>query len=191
MTESPDQPASQTSADTKTGRETAPELAWDVTRYQIIIARLWVESVHLASTEDAPDAIPGQAPDVSGRAGQSRDESFMAYVDWTLRVATPRPFRAHGTLAMEFAHKPGLQSEAVEYYSQVNAPILAYPYIRQLVVQLTCGRESGPVVVKPLDVPRFVANAKGRWASQYLEKLRSRTPGSSGKTDGATGDNGA
>ena len=76
---------------------------------------------------------------------------------------------------MRFSHKDGLPRVGVAYYSQVNAPILAYPYVREIVAHATGGLASGAVIIEPLDVPKYTEEATMKWASQFAETSETRT----------------
>lgn len=175
---------------------TLPELAWNATRYEIVLTRVFTESVALRwiPTEGPfpSDKAPLTVLEVTGRAGKMTEDWFLAYVDWRLSSGRADGLcEGNGVIGLEFSHKVGLETEGVNYYCQVNAPVLAYPYIRELIAHLTGGHVGGPLIVAPLDVPKFVAEARARWASGFVEKLRPRNQESSRAADVTSRDNGA
>lgn len=86
--------------------------------------------------------------------GSLSDEGFRARVSWSVRA---------GRLAITGAHvltfsvgMPSFAERDARYYSVINSVILAYPYIRQVIDDLSVKCLGGNLIVRTLDVPKFV-----------------------------------
>jgi hypothetical protein len=95
-------------------------------------------------------------PDCKGElVGDSMDEDgFRARVSWSL---------GSGGLAVTGAHiltfsvgTPPFEESDAKYYSEINSVILAYPYIRQIIEDLSVKCLGRNLMISTLDVPRFV-----------------------------------
>ena len=82
---------------------------------------------------------------------------FRSLVVW--RLAFPneeQPLQLAGQYELTFTVSKPVQIATAEFYAEINSVILAYPYIRQLVDDLSVKSLGQNVRVPPLDVPKFV-----------------------------------
>ncbi len=166
----------QQEPETTPSQSTPPQPVWDVTQFEIRVTNVWAASLHmqLEADSEAPQAGERESGTASVRGELcsvgEQEHLFTSLVHWECSDLLPGQGSAiSGVMALQFSHKPGLPDAGIGYYSQVNAPILAYPYIRELVAHTTTGAPFGPVVIDPLDVPRFVQAATAEWAAQFAE----------------------
>jgi hypothetical protein len=150
----------------------SPERAWDVTHFSIAVCQVWNEMVLAQFRPDSQLAQTNGIPELSGEIGTTGDRCFCALVKWDCGNFFKGGVSLNGVVALRFTHNEGLPPDGVDYYCQVNAPILAYPYIREIVAHLTLGYPLGPVVLRPLDVPAFVGKAKGLWVAKVMESAK-------------------
>lgn len=151
----------------------APEYAWDVTKFEISVNDIWLQHIHLELAE-AFGLVPStnMVPSIEGTAMSAAEESFTAMVRWSCDQILAAPAQLAGTVGLRFKHKSGLPAAGVSYYCRVNAPILAYPYIRQIISHLTAGTRTGPLVIRPLDVPQFVRDTGAHWLADFTESVK-------------------
>ena len=137
--------------------------SWDVTKFEIRVISAWHQELSLRLGDHLEVTSDTALPELTGELGPRGDDEFSALVRWNCDELLGESAEISGCIGMRFAHKPGIPDLGVSYYCMVNAPILAYPYIREIISHLTAGNPSGPLVVKPIDVPRFVKNACAEW----------------------------
>lgn len=85
-------------------------------------------------------------------------EGFRAAVSWALEYpegVTP-PITITGKHELVLSLKEAISPQDAEYYAEVNAVIFAFPYVRQLIDDLTAKSLGRNIMIRPLDVPQFV-----------------------------------
>ena len=114
-----------------------------------------------------PDPLVPKGALVSGSV---HDRGFRAIVSWALRLPEEAglPLAITGKHELEFSVGRRPNSRTAEYYAEVNAVILAYPYIRELIGNLSSRALGRSIVLPPFDVPGFVEEwrARSRAAAQ-------------------------
>lgn len=106
-------------------------------------------------------------PDTFGAHG------FKAAVDWSLEFpedSQKPPIIISGRYEVEFSVGKEIEKMTAHYYARTNSLVLAYPYIRQLVDELTASSLGQNIMTRPLDVPAWVKEA----GEKYLEEMAER-----------------
>jgi len=84
---------------------------------------------------------------------------FLAAVTWSL-VFEPEgiqpPIAISGEHEVQFGTTIPIDYNSAQYYADINSVILIYPYLRQLISDLAIRSLGQCLIVRPLDVPRFV-----------------------------------
>lgn len=178
MTESEGQEDTPSAPPTQTG---SPERAWDVSTFEILLTQVWHRRVQCEIANDEFVGVTCDAANVSGEAGPAGEQEFTALVSWRYGDSTsPGIAPLSGSLGLRFSYKGVLPPAGIGYYCQVNAPILAYPYIREMVSHVSTGWKNGPLVLKPLDVPKFTREASQKWI-QALVPVTKKEPQDTGR----------
>lgn len=85
--------------------------------------------------------------------------SFVATVNWSLSwKENPAPLVMSGRHELLFSTEKNIRESDASYYSEVNSVILLFPYIRQIVEDVTLRSLGRGVLISPLDVPKHVAD---------------------------------
>lgn len=111
---------------------------------------------------------------------------FHASVSWALSFpdGSKQPISISGKHELIFSVKKAITPDDARYYSEVNSVILAYPYLRQLIDDLSTKSLGRNVMIPPLDVPRFVTER----SKAMLEAYESRNGAENGaKADEVAG----
>lgn len=115
----------------------------------------------ICTTADGSSEMPHQAGvDIKGELVQSSltPSGFAALITWSVRfldVSMP-PVSISGQHELAFSGE-GINDNTASYYAQVNSVILAYPYVRQVIDDLTMRTLGRGILIPPLDVPARVA----------------------------------
>lgn len=99
-------------------------------------------------------------------------DGFTAEVSWTLAFPDKEtaPITISGKHQLVFSiDKPIMTSDAT-YYSEINAVVLVYPYIRQIIEDLTVKSLGRNVLIPALDVPKWVRQQAARKSLQPSEE---------------------
>ena len=109
---------------------------------------------------DAQETIPPAKVECRGSLVEESllESGFHADVTWTLDFHTDQssPISIIGTHRLAFSVVRRITKEDAEYYSETNAAILVYPYIRQIVDDLTSKSLGRSIIIPPLDVPKWI-----------------------------------
>ena len=129
-----------------------------------------------APGEGRDTSVPGSVPNPQGRlvAGSLESNGFTAEVTWTLQFPkeSSPPVNITGKHDLTFSVQQPIGPTDAAYYAEVNAVILAFPYIRQVIQDLTAQAIGRAVIVPPLDVPKWVAEQVAAWAKRRAEQDR-------------------
>ena len=104
------------------------------------------------------------------------DTGFRAQVTWHLDFPRVTPLRMNGRHELTFAVTKAIDEYSAGYYAEVNSVVLIYPYIRQLVDEMTVRSLGHNIMVRPLDVPDFLR--------KYRESQRVQREHEQAKRDG-------
>ncbi len=101
--------------------------------------------------------------------GSLIETGFRALVTWSVDFpdGVRSPVSMSGKHELEFTVKEALSQASAEYYAEVNSVVLLYPYVRQLVDELTVKSLGRNVMIRPLDVPQFVTGRTRQWAQRH------------------------
>ena len=168
-----------------------PERAWDVTRFEIKVTNLWHSTISFRSGLGVgpTDEDTQRAPQLRGELHSREGQNLTALVRWDCSsLLASEGAGLHGVIVLRFAHKAGLPETGARYYCQVNAPILAYPYIREIVAHVTAGGPFGPLILEPLDVPRYVRENTAKWAAEFLKGRGNGSASAQGNHGSTTSD---
>lgn len=146
------------SSNTEGPRPSAPAYPWTVTKFNLRLSRLMLERLSLDEVNRGAPPPELATLEMRGRLLEQHERGFSCSLEWVLQFpgAGPWPAALCGKHRLEFAHEPGLPEKGAIYYAMVNSIILAYPYVRELVSDITCRVLGQAVIVAPLDVPKFV-----------------------------------
>ena len=83
---------------------------------------------------------------------------FRASVSWSVEFPTDTtpPIKISGKHTLTFTVKKPISETAAKYYAEINSVILVYPYLRQLIDDLSVKSLGRNIMIRPLDVPKFV-----------------------------------
>lgn len=92
------------------------------------------------------------------REGSLDENGFLSVVSWSLEFpkGAASPISISGRHELTFTVKEPIADSVAKYYSEINSVILVYPYIRQIIDELTVKCLGRNVMIRPLDVPKFV-----------------------------------
>jgi hypothetical protein len=140
----------------------------------------------MKSDADEPSPVETVVPTCRGELveGSMAEDGFQAMVSWFLGPGVLNVTGAH-VLTFSVGTPPFDESDA-KYYSEINSVILAYPYIRQIIDDLSVKCLGRNLMIGTLDVPRFVQERTRalREASRHQEP--SSQPPASGNGDEGT-----
>ncbi len=112
-------------------------------------------------------------------------DGFKALVSWAVKFPEDiQTLTLSGQHELAFSVDRVISEAHARYYAEVNSVILAYPYIRQLVYDLSAKSLGQNVMIRPLDVPAFVRKKTAEREQRAASKAD--TGGSADGTD-ATG----
>ena len=94
--------------------------------------------------------------------GSRTPSGFRAEISWAIEIPK-RPLTIAGKHVVVYATARPATTADAEFYSQVNAVVLAHPYIRQLVDDLSAKCLGQSVMVDTLDVLDFVKKATAKF----------------------------
>jgi preprotein translocase subunit SecB len=129
----------------------------------IQVAQIFLQRAIFAHREDSlalPPTTPIGTPDITltTTAGQSADSKRGII---TLRVQTKPEQRPLYSLDIEMTAlvevQEGMENMPVERYIRVSGPAMVYPFIRQVVADLTSKGRFGPLWLNPVN---FIAAAQ-------------------------------
>lgn len=118
---------------------------------------------------------------------------FKSMVSWSLEYpdGTPPPISISGKHELTFTVEKQIRDADRDYYAEVNGVILVFPYLRQLIDDLTVKCLGRNILIAPLDVPRFTQQRVAEKLEQLraaeaekLEQLRAAEAESGGSSDG-------
>ena len=86
------------------------------------------------------------------------ETGFSASVDWSLKFpeGVAPPIVISGTHQVEFGVNSSVPYDTAKYYAETNSVVLLYPYLRQLISDLTVRGLGRSIMIRPLDVPKFI-----------------------------------
>jgi len=61
---------------------------------------------------------------------------------------------------LDFTVTRPIAEDDAKYYAEINAVILVYPYLRQLIDDLSTKSLGRSIMIPPLDVPRFTEDRR-------------------------------
>ena len=138
-----------------------------------VLRALFQEMPWSVPPKPRPDVISTQL-NTTVRVGLSEDP-LSAEVHMELQVAPDPQFQPYNiTVAVVgvFSVAPGGTKEDLTTFAKSNAPVILFPYLRELVSRLTVDARFGPVRLNPMNVRD--ALAKHSWAdTQNLEGVTS------------------
>ena len=94
---------------------------------------------------------------------------FDATVNWSTKFSGAPPIKISGVHRLSFGVREAVDQDSVEYYSQINSVILLYPYLRQLVDDLSAKSLGCTIMTRPLDVVRFIVDREREWRRQAVD----------------------
>jgi len=106
---------------------------------------------------------------VEGSLEKAEYRGFAATVRWSTKFPEEAPVKISGVHRLVFAVTRPINSDDAEYYSQINSVILLYPYLRQLVDELSAKSLGRSVMTRPLDVVQHVLVHEREWRNQTPE----------------------
>ena len=88
---------------------------------------------------------------------------FQSVVRWSLVCdPAPNPVAISGWHELSFSLEKAISEEDARYYAEINAVVLVYPYLRQLIEDLTAKSLGRSIMLKTLDVSSFVSEQQAR-----------------------------
>ncbi len=86
------------------------------------------------------------------------ETGFTAKIVWKTRFPEGQsaPINIQGEHQLRFSAK-GINLESASYYAETNGVVLAYPYIREFVSDLSFRCLGRNIMIRPLDVPAFIS----------------------------------
>ena len=112
------------------------------------------------------------------------EDGFQATVSWSSGPGVLTVTGAH-VLTFSVGAPPFAEYDA-KYYSEINSVILAYPYIRQIIDDLSVKCLGRNLMISTLDVPRFVQERMKAWREASTQQDPSSQPPASGISDEGT-----
>jgi hypothetical protein len=116
--------------------------------------------------------------------GSMAEDGFQARVSWSSRSDVLTVTGSH-VLTFSVGVPPFDESDA-RYYSEINSVILAYPYIRQIIDDLSVKCLGRNLMIPTLDVPRFVQERRKALGEASRKQEPSAQPPASGNGDEGT-----
>ena len=89
-------------------------------------------------------------------ADSLEDTGFLSEVTWQVSFPKSTPVRINGRHELRFAVSRAIDEYSARYYAEVNSVVFAYPYVRQLVSDLSVKSLGTNILIRPLDVPAFL-----------------------------------
>ncbi len=89
-----------------------------------------------------------------------KETSFQAIVTWSLCFpeGVAAPVAISGRHELTFLLNKQISENDASYYAETNSVILVYPYLRQLIDDLSIKSLGRSIMILPLDVPQFVTD---------------------------------
>jgi preprotein translocase subunit SecB len=118
------------------------------------------------------------------------DTDFRALVSWSVDFpeGTKSPIAISGQHALVFTVKDAINEITAEYYAKINSVILIYPYLRQLIDELSVKSLGRNIMIRPLDVPKFVQRLQGHGGARHqLPESDNQRTGADSDGQDATG----
>jgi hypothetical protein len=81
------------------------------------------------------------------------EDRFEAEVSWSVDGVD---ITVTGTHRLQFTVDKPIDEDDAHYYAEINAVILVYPYIRQIVDEMAVRAMGKNLLIRPLDVPEFM-----------------------------------
>ena len=98
-------------------------------------------------------------------------DGFQAVIEWSVSFAEPKaPISITGKHELTFTVTSKIEQEAADYYSRTNGLILAYPYIRQIIDDLSVKSLGQGILVPLLDVPGWVKKVRQERAEETARR---------------------
>ncbi len=137
---------------------------------------------------DADPSSPTQtiSPKYSGELveGSMDEDGFKATVSWS---SGPGVLTVTGTHVLTFSvGTPPFDEFDAKYYSEINSVILAYPYIRQIIDDLSVKCLGRNLMIPTLDVPRFIRERRKALGEASRKQESTAQPPVSGNRDEGT-----
>jgi len=106
---------------------------------------------------DSMDVYPPALLKFEGHLLNQADCQFISEIKWSLQFPEdqPAPISISGKHHAVFATDVPISKLDARYYAEVNAVILAFPYLRQLVDDLAVKSLGRNIMIPPLDVPKW------------------------------------
>ena len=155
---SPDDPSALApTAETAATPQSSPAA---VSECGLVLVRVRLSGVVCLPGAPGLEAIPGPARlECTGAlVDESRSPAgFSAVVSWSVAFpADLKPLTISGQHVLTFTLASPVSEETASYYAKVNSIVLAHPYIRQIVDDLSVKTLGQSIVVEILDVPKFI-----------------------------------
>ena len=127
-----------------------------------MLRRVRLLTVLCAPGDGDPDRPPPGSLNVSGTLKSNDENGFLATVSWSLRFPerADSPITISGKHQLDFTVTRPIAEDDAKYYAEINAVILVYPYLRQLIDDLSTKSLGRSIMIPPLDVPRFAEDRR-------------------------------
>lgn len=143
-----------------------------------MLTRVRLRSIVCAAGEVSDEkAIAGElAPEGELIEGSYSDVGFRALVSWSVEPpeGTRPPVTISGRHELTFTIKKPISASDAEYYAEINSVILVFPYIRQLVEDMSVRSLGRSVMIPPLDVPQFVIRKLQERVAAHASEMQER-----------------
>lgn len=154
----PSKKAAKKSAKTKAGSRTSAVTNFAIQLVNVRLSRI----LYAEKTPPTEKYDTSLQMFVTPRTKSMSAEAFTIAVALELRFADDNkpPFDMSITLDAEFAHHEGLSKQVVEYFRDVNAPLLLWPYFREAVSDITARGGYAPLLLPTLDTQAIKAETE-------------------------------
>lgn len=133
-----------------------------VVRYDITLRDVTTKSIHFICTRSPLDKFDANySCQIQPQLLRREETEFEISLSVTIvfKNSDERPFDASFMIAGVYTHKPGLPESVVDYFVNVNGPVMLWPHMRELVASVTMRAGFRPLYLETIDVAKFQESA--------------------------------